>query len=407
MTDRLATPVGTALAPQPGFGLTLLLSTLLGFASISTDLYLPALPSMSESLGASQGTLEWTVSGYLLGFSLGQLFWGPLSDRYGRKTPLLLGLVVFIVGAAGCALSTDAWQMIGWRIVQALGASSAVVLARAMVRDLFPRDAAARMLSTLMMIMGVAPMLGPSIGAQIVSFSSWHAIFWTLVAIGLVTTLGVLRTAETLPPARREHGSLRHKFAHYLHHLRNRRLLAYAGINGSFAIGIFAYVAGSPFVFISFYGFSAEAYGLVFASGIVGITATNAINRRLLGRFGSDRLLFWATAGSVVAGVLVLIFAVAGWGGALGIGIALFLYVALNGLIGANAIAGGLAAVTSGAGAASALLGCAQYGGGMLGSALVGAFADGTPLPLGIVVCLAALGTAGSAYALRRASSGI
>src|SRR5690606_34716004 len=138
-----------------GIGLTILLSLLLGFASISTDLYLPALPSMGESLGASQGMLELTVSGYLLGFSFGQLFWGPLSDRYGRKLPLLCGLIIFIIGAAGCALSTDAWQMIGWRVVQAIGASSAVVLARAMVRDLFAGDQAARMLSTLMMIMGM------------------------------------------------------------------------------------------------------------------------------------------------------------------------------------------------------------------------------------------------------------
>ena len=151
---------------------------------------------MGQSLGASQGQLELTISSYLLGFSLGQLFWGPVSDRYGRKVPLMLGIGVFILGAAGCAWSTDAVQLIGFRIVQALGASAGVVLGRAMVRDLFHKEEAARMLSTLMLIMGIAPMIGPSVGAQILAISSWHAIFWTLVAIGTITLIGVANGAS-------------------------------------------------------------------------------------------------------------------------------------------------------------------------------------------------------------------
>jgi DHA1 family bicyclomycin/chloramphenicol resistance-like MFS transporter len=377
-----------------GIGLTILLSLLLGFASISTDLYLPALPSMGESLGASQGMLELTVSGYLLGFSFGQLFWGPLSDRYGRKLPLLCGLIIFIIGALGCALSTDAWQMIGWRVVQAIGASSAVVLARAMVRDLFTGDQAARMLSTLMMIMGMAPMIGPTVGAQILAFSSWQAIFWTLVGIGLLTMVGVSRTAESLPFEKREQGSLLGKFAHYGKHMRNARLLAYAGV--------FAYVAGSPFLFISVHGLSSEMYGLVFASGIVGIMLSNGLNRRLVVRFGSDRILVAGTFCGVLAGFLVATLALTGWGGAVSIAAALFFYISMNGFIGANAIAGGLSSVGVGTGSASALLGFSQYGGGMVGSALVGSFANGTSAPLGIVVCLASLGAAVCAIPLMR-----
>jgi DHA1 family bicyclomycin/chloramphenicol resistance-like MFS transporter len=385
-----------------GIGLTILLSLLLGFASISTDLYLPALPSMGESLGASQGMLELTVSGYLLGFSFGQLFWGPLSDRYGRKLPLLCGLIIFIIGALGCALSTDAWQMIGWRVVQAIGASSAVVLARAMVRDLFTGDQAARMLSTLMMIMGMAPMIGPTVGAQILAFSSWQAIFWTLVGIGLLTMVGVSRTAESLPFEKREQGSLLGKFAHYGKHMRNARLLAYAGVLGSYAVGVFAYVAGSPFLFISVHGLSSEMYGLVFASGIVGIMLSNGLNRRLVVRFGSDRILVAGTFCGVLAGFLVATLALTGWGGAVSIAAALFFYISMNGFIGANAIAGGLSRVGVGTGSASALLGFSQYGGGMVGSALVGSFANGTSAPLGIVVCLASLGAAVCAIPLMR-----
>ncbi len=400
MTNTTAFPKPAARSDGPW--LTLLLSLLLGFASISTDLYLPALPAMSQNLGAAQGTLELTVSGYLLGFAAGQLFWGPLSDRVGRKWPLLAGVMIFILGAAGCALPTDATQLISWRIVQALGASAAVVLARAMVRDLFARDAAARKLSTLMMIMGIAPMIGPSLGAQILAWSSWHMIFWLLVAVGLATAIGITRTPETLAPAERSSQSLLQSFAVYLVHLRNRRLMAHAGILGFNAAGIFAYVAGSSFVFISYFGLSPEVYGLAFASGIVGIMLANAVNRRLVGRFGSNRMLLAGTLIGASAGLLLVIETCTGWGGIAAFSALLFIFVAMNGLIGANAIAGGLSAVSEGTGAASALLGCAQYGGGMLGSALIGILANGTPIPMALIITLGSALATGCAVQLRR-----
>jgi drug resistance transporter, Bcr/CflA subfamily len=392
-------------APQAehyrGVWLTVLLSLLLGFASISTDLYLPALPSMAASLGASQGTLELTVSGYLLGFSLGQLFWGPVSDRYGRKVPLLAGVAIFAVGAAGCALSTDAFQMIGWRIVQALGASAAVVIGRAMVRDLFAREEAARVLSTLMTIMGVAPLLGPILGAQILAISSWQYIFWTLVAIGLVTSLGVVRTTESLPRDRRMDAGLGSAFAHYGQHLRNSRLMLYAGVLGCFAAGVFAYVAGSSFVFIQYYRLSPDAYGLVFAAGIAGIMLANIINRHLIGRFSSDSLMLTGTFVRLAAGLVVLGVVAAGSDGLVVFTVGLAVFVAMNGLVGANAVAGGLASVDHGTGSASALLGFAQYGGGMVGSALVGALADGTPFPMAIIIVVSAVATIACAATLK------
>lgn len=355
-----------------GIWLTVLLSLLLGFASISTDLYLPAMPNMGTQLGASQGQLELTVSGYLMGFALGQLFWGPVSDRFGRKIPLMLGVAIFVIGAAGCALSSDAIQLIISRVVQALGASAAVVLGRAMVRDLFHRDDAARMLSTLMLIMAVAPMIGPSVGAQIMAISSWHSIFWVLVGIGGVTLLGLARTAESLPKSTRSEGSLAQAFAAYGEHFRNAKLMGYAAILACFGAGVFAYIAGSSFVFIEYYSLSPQAYGLIFASGIGGIMVSNAVNLRLVGRFGSDRMLLVGTCIAVAAGLLILLIASTGWGGWTVFAVALFAYIGMNGLIGANAIAGGLSSVDQGTGSASALLGFAQYGGGMVGSALVG-----------------------------------
>jgi DHA1 family bicyclomycin/chloramphenicol resistance-like MFS transporter len=380
------TLTATASEPYRGVWLTVLLSLLLGFASISTDLYLPAMPSMGESLGASQGQLELTVSGYLLGFAFGQLFWGPVSDRFGRRVPLMLGVAIFMLGAAGCALATDPGQLIASRVVQALGASAAVVLGRAMVRDLFHKDEAARMLSTLMLIMAVAPMLGPSVGAQIMAVSSWHFIFWTLVAIGGLTLIGVGRTAESLPATARTGATLGLAFAAYGQHFRNRRLMAYAAILGFFGAGVFAYVAGSSFVFIEYFGLSPAAYGLIFAAGIGGIMLSNTINLRFVSRMGSDRMLLTGTITAAIAGLIIIVVATTGVGGWVGLAAALFLYVGMNGLIGANAIAGGLSSVDHGTGSASALLGFAQYGGGMVGSALVSTLANGTPLPMAMIV---------------------
>lgn len=402
MTTEIAPVSETQAQAYRGVWLTILLSLLLGFASISTDLYLPALPSMGASLGASQGTLELTISGYLLGFSVGQLFWGPVSDRYGRRIPLLAGVAIFAIGAAGCALSTDAYQMIGWRIVQALGASAAVVIGRAMVRDLFARDEAARVLSTLMTIMGVAPLLGPIVGAQILAASSWQFIFWTLVAIGLVTLVGVFRTAESLPKAHRIPGGVSGSFAVYGQHLRNWRLVAYAGVLACFSAGVFAYVAGSSFVFIEFFGLSPDVYGMVFAAGIVGIMLANMVNRRLVGRLNSDRLMLIGTVVRLVFGILVLAIALTGLGGVIGFAVSIAIFVAMNGLVGANAVSGGLASVDHGAGAASALLGFAQYGGGMVGSALVGTLANGTPVPMAAIIVFSSIATIACAATLAR-----
>lgn len=161
---------------QHGWRVLGILSALMGFPSISTDLYLPAMPSMGAALGASPGAMAWTVSGYLIGFSLGQLVWGPIGDRYGRRVPVALGLVLFVLGSAGCAMAGSVGALIGWRVLQALGACASVVLARAMVRDLYHGDRAAQMMSTLMTVMAIAPLFGPLLGGEIMALSGWREI---------------------------------------------------------------------------------------------------------------------------------------------------------------------------------------------------------------------------------------
>lgn len=186
-----------------GVRILAILSMLMAFASISTDLYLPALPAMTVALHSDAGTMALTISGYLVGFSLGQLLWGPIGDRYGRRAPIAMGLMLFILGSGGCAMAQSPASMIGWRAVQAVGACASVVLARAMVRDLYTGHRAAQMMSTLMTVMAVAPLIGPSVGGIILHVASWRAIFWTLVGVGFATLAALAALPETMPASRR------------------------------------------------------------------------------------------------------------------------------------------------------------------------------------------------------------
>lgn len=394
-TDAVTTATSVE-APAPagaqGWRVLAVLSALLGFASISTDFYLPALPTMASSLHSDPGTVAFTISGYLIGFSLGQLFWGPIGDRYGRRGPVAVGLVLFVIGSAGCALSGSVPALIGWRVVQALGACASVVLARAMVRDLYAGDRAAQVMSTLMTVMAVAPLLGPVLGGQILAFAGWRAIFWTLVGVGLLTLAALFTLPETLPPARRSTERLGAAFSRYGQLLRQRRLLGFAGIAGCFFGGTFAYIAGSPFAYIAYHHLPPQYYGVVFGAGIVGLMALNLVNIRLVLRLGSERMLRAGNWLAAVGGLAVAVDAWTGWGGLAGLVVPMFLFVSATGLISANAIAGALADHPGQAGSVSALFGTIQYGTGILGSVLVGLLTDGTPRPMGLVVGFAALG---------------
>ncbi|BCG47226.1 Multidrug resistance transporter, Bcr/CflA family [Citrifermentans bremense] len=378
--------------PRPGWYVLGVLSLLMGFASISTDLYLPAMPLMSSSLHAGTGLIEWTISGYLVGFSFGQLLWGPLSDRYGRRLAIGSGLILFVLGSVGCALSNDALTLIAWRVVQALGACASVALSRAMVRDLYEGTKAAQMLSTLITVMAVMPLVGPLLGGQIVWMSGWRAIFWFLVAVGLVTLGALCTIPETLPQRNRNTEPLGRALFSYFELLRNRRLLGYLGAGGFLYAGMFAYVAGTPFVYISYYHFPARLYGLLFGMGIIGIMGANILNRWLIGRFGYDRILVAGAIAASATGMWAGFAAHSGLGGLWGLVMPLFLFASTTGLIVANSITGALTDFPQRAGAVSALTGAVQYGSGIFGSGLVGLWGDGTPWPLGLVVALSGVG---------------
>jgi len=398
LRDRLEqTPVARTepVGGDHGRGLWILivLSALMAFGSISTDLYLPALPALGRALNAAPGQMELTISSYLIGFSLGQLLWGPIGDRHGRRLPIAIGLMLFVVGSAGCALSTTAWQMIGWRVVQAVGACVGPVLARAIVRDLYARARSAQMLSALMTVMAIAPLLGPIVGAQILALWSWQGIFWTIAGVGLLTLAAIATLRETLPRSRRDRAPLYRALSDYVALARDPRLLGYAISGGFFFGGIFAYIAGTPFAYIAYYHVPPQVYGILFGAGIIGIMLANLLNARAVMRLGSDRLLLLGTAGAALAGVATALDAGFGWGGLVGLVAPLLLYLSMAGFIVANSVSGALAAFPHRAGTVSALVGAMHYGTGVLTAAMVGWFADGTPWPMGWIIALGGVGS--------------
>lgn len=398
----------TAISAPPVRGtdlrILIILSTLMSFASMSTDMYLPALPTITRALHASSVGIELTFSAFLAGFSAGQLLWGPLGDRFGRRLPVMAGVTLFIIGSAGCALAADVWQLMGWRVVQALGACAGPVLARAMVRDLYGREHAARVLSTLILIMGVAPLVGPLVGGQILEHGSWRVIFWVLAGFGGLTLVMLRGLPETLDRAQRSSAPLRTAFAAYPALLRDRRLLGYALAGGFFYAGAYAFIVGTPFVYIEYFHVSPQSYGLLFALNIVGMMAANFFNARLLARIGSERLFrlgTWILAG---AGIVLALDARFGWGGLLGLVLPIFFYMSMNGFIVANSVAGALAAHPHQAGAASSLVGAMHFGSGILSAAMLGWWADGTPWTMAWIMGVAGVGSLATALASSRAT---
>lgn len=385
--------VDGGLTAGRGAGFIATLGLLMSFGPMSVDMYLPAMPRIAADLGVEQAGVQMTLSAFFLAFGLCQLLWGPLGDRYGRRGPIIAGAVLFILGSAGCAASPDIVTLSLSRAVQGAGACSAPVLARAMVRDIFPRDKAASVLSMLMLVMGVAPMAAPMVGGQVLAHGSWRLIFGIQAAFGLVAAIATVIQSETLPDHQRAVSRWLGQVRGYGSLLTSRRFLGYALSSAFIYGGMFVYISGTPFVYIEYFHVPSTVYGLLFALNIVGMILVNVANSRLVMRFGTDRLL--AAGCALIAGAGVVLMAV-GWtqaGGLVGIVVCLFCYLAFTGLIAANAVAGALAAYPHMAGTASALVGTCQWVLGALVGAFLGVIADGSPWPMAAL--MGALGLAG------------
>ncbi|HED2545418.1 multidrug effflux MFS transporter [Raoultella planticola] len=354
----------------------LILSGLMAFASLSTDIYLPAMPVMAAEL---QGDAELTITGFLIGFAVAQLIWGPIGDRLGRRTPLFIGMGLFIIGSVGCALSVSIDQIIFWRVFQALGACTGPMLARAMVRDLFARTRAAQMLSTLTIVMAIAPIIGPLLGGQLIGVTSWHAIFWLLAGIGLLMLLALRWLPETLPPERRQQGSPLKAFHHYGQLLRNRIFIRYTLSLTCYYVAAYAFITGSPDVYIRYFGVEPQHYGWLFAVNILGLMTMSLVNRRLVQRYALGDLLKVALVVASLAMVAMAFSVKLHHGGLVGIALCVFLFFSMNGVIAATSTAAALDEAGEFAGSASAFIGALQYGSGIVSSLLLAGLHDGTP----------------------------
>ncbi|WOR28087.1 multidrug effflux MFS transporter [Citrobacter portucalensis] len=396
-TREHASPVTTA--SQTGLTFILILSGLMAFTSLSTDIYLPAMPTMAEDL---HGNVELTITGFLIGFTIAQLIWGPISDHMGRRKPLFIGMVLFIIGSAGCALSTSITQIVFWRVFQALGACTGPMLARAMIRDLFARTRAAQMLSTLVLVMAIAPIAGPLIGGQIIRLSTWHSIFWLLVVIGALMFISLNWLPETLPEDKRVKASLAGAFRNYRSLLTNGRFMRYTLSLTFYYVGAYAFITGSPFVYISYYHVDPQHYGWLFALNIIGVMAMSVVNRRLVQRHALEQLLKYATLLAALAAVVLALLVKLESGGVVAIIITVFLFFSMNGIIAATSTAAALDAVPNIEGSASALIGALQYGSGIISSLLLAAFSDGTPWTMAWIIALFTLLSAVLAFRAKR-----
>ena len=366
--------------------LILILGALSAFGPLSMDMYLPGLPSLTHELGASASAGQLTLTGCMLGIAAGQLFTGPLSDSLGRRRPLLAGLVGYIAASLACAVAPSIGVLIVLRFIQGTLGGAGVVIARAIVRDLYRGDAAARVFALLMAVTGVAPVFAPLVGGQALAITSWRGIFVLLAAIGvplLISTLVWL--PETLPPERRHGGGLGVTVRTFRRLLSDRSFTPPATSFALACAALFAYIAGASFVLEDVFGVSPQMFSVVFAINSAGLVAMSQVGRKLVGRLGAPALLragvFGVAFGSI--GVLIVTIADAGLAPLL---IFLFVIVSFNGIVFPNATATALADQEGALGSASALLGMGQFGTGALVAPLVGVAGSADALPMAIVI---------------------
>ncbi|HEU5155941.1 MAG TPA: multidrug effflux MFS transporter [Streptosporangiaceae bacterium] len=376
--------------------LVVILGALTAIGPLSIDMYLPALPQLARDLSAGPVPAQLTLTSCVAGLALGQIVAGPLSDAWGRRRPLLIGLAAYAAASTLCAVAPTVETLIALRLVQGAAGAAGIVIGRAIVRDLYDGVAVARVFALLMLVTGLAPILAPVLGGQLLRVGPWPAVFVVLGCVGAALGLAVLfGLRETLPGERRGTGGPRGSLATFRTLLADWSFLGYALASGTSFAAMFTYISGSPFVLQDIYGLSPQGYSLVFGGNALGLVAAAQIGGRLAGRVRLTRLLA-AGLGMLVAGGAGLLVAVFTGAGLAGVLPALFLIVAAQGLVGPNAMALALSGRPARvAGSASALIGLAMFSIGGTAAPLAGVAGPRSAVPMALVIAvLAATATA-------------
>lgn len=366
------------------------LGLLSAIGPFAIDMYLPALPTIGADFDAGIGQVQMSLMVFFVALGAGQLVYGPFSDMFGRKLPLYIGLVLFMVGSVGCALAPSIEWLIAFRFVQGLGACAGTVVPRAVVRDLHTGPEAAKLMSLLMLVFSISPILAPLAGSGVIALGGWRAVFWVvLVAAALGLILLALALPETRPVEERRESSIAGAFAAYGLLLRDRRFLALCFLGAFGVSSFFVYLANSSFVLIDHYGLTPTQYSIAFSVNAVSFFGVAQLNGLLGARFGLMRLMRFAVTGYAASMVLLVALFLAGFDQLSVMVVLLFVAYGFLGLVVPSSAVIALDDHGAIAGTASALMGTLQFGAGIVMMAVVGLFLDGTAVPMlaGIAAC--------------------
>lgn len=371
----------------------LLLGAMIALGPLSIDMYLPSFPTIEREFGAESGSLQLTLATYFIGLAVGQAFYGPISDRFGRKPPLYFGLTLFVAAALGCALSTTVTQLVTFRFLQGVGGCASMVVTMAVIRDTVSGPEAARTFSRLLLVMGIAPIVAPLGGGWLLKAFGWQAIFYLLAAAGIACFIAMhFGLKETRDPKHVVPLNMKGVLTSYGSLMRDRSFVGYALVGATAITGMFAYIAGSPYLLIEIYGVEPQNFGWFFGINAAGFIVGSQINARLVTRYGTTGVLHRSVMVPAVAGVALAAFALVGWLPLPVLALGFFAYVGALGFINPNSMASALARQGHRAGTASALAGSTQFIFATLAGALMGFWHDGSAWPL---TCLMAVcGTA-------------
>ncbi|QIP14380.1 multidrug effflux MFS transporter [Spirosoma aureum] len=373
------------------FIIILILGTLTTISPFSIDMYLPGFPAIAKDLHTSIAQVQLSLTAYLIGIAVGQLIYGPLLDRFGRKLPLYGGLALYLLASIGCALTTSIETLILMRLLQALGGCVGIVAAQALVRDLFPVTEIAQVLSLLTLVLAISPMIAPTVGGYATVALGWHSIF---LILAVITTLILIGIYYALPDGKAPDTTLSLRpmavLGSFFTVLKQPQFLTYALVSGIATSAPFAYISGSPDVFMNLYKVSEQEYGWIFSFLAIALIGPTQLNRFLLKRFSSEQIIYTTLIYQTVVGLLMVFGTWAGWFGLYGLIGMLFLFLCGQGLTGPNSAALSLAPFVRHAGSAAALMGSFRMGFGALVSASVSVLHNHTAMPMVSVmtVCL-------------------